>query len=69
MDIKRGEQWKDKLTSPNHVIEQITPGMTIFISTGVSEPLTLMKSLKQSKDTNLDLDIFQLVSLGEAISL
>jgi acyl-CoA hydrolase/GNAT superfamily N-acetyltransferase len=43
--------------------------MTIFIGTGVSEPRTLLKHLKKSKDSNLDLEIFQLVSLGDAISM
>ncbi len=68
MEIKN-TQWNKKLVKPDKVIEKITPGMTIFIGTGVSEPLTLFKHLKKSQNSNLDLEIFQLVSLGDAISM
>ena len=69
METVNNLKWKEKLVKPDKVIEKITPGMTIFIGTGVSEPLTLFKNLKQSKDSNLDLEVFQLVSLGNAISM
>ncbi len=69
METVNNIKWKEKLVKPDKVIEKITPGMTIFIGTGVSEPLTLFKNLKQSKDSNLDLEVFQLVSLGNAISM
>ncbi|MFK5954019.1 MAG: acetyl-CoA hydrolase/transferase C-terminal domain-containing protein [Desulfobacterium sp.] len=63
-------KWKRKVVSPEKALERITPGMTIFIGTGVSEPRTLFRCLKQSKAANiLDLDVFQLVSLGDAISI
>jgi len=69
METVNNIQWKEKLVRPDKVIEKITTGMTIFIGTGVSEPLTLFKNLKQSKNPNLDLEVFQLVSLGNAISM
>ena len=69
METVNNIEWKEKLVKPDKVIEKLTPGMTIFIGTGVSEPLTLFKNLKQSKDSNLDLEVFQLVSLGNAISV
>ncbi|MFO7884912.1 MAG: acetyl-CoA hydrolase/transferase C-terminal domain-containing protein [Desulfobacteraceae bacterium] len=62
-------EWQKKCVKPSEVIKKITPGMTIFIGTGVSEPLTLFKTLKASKKFNLDLEIYQLVSLGDAISM
>jgi len=62
-------EWQKKCVDPSEVIKKITPGMTIFIGTGVSEPLTLFKHLKTSGKFNLDLDIYQLVSLGDAISM
>ncbi|BBO67900.1 hypothetical protein DSCA_18300 [Desulfosarcina alkanivorans] len=44
--------------------------MRIFIGTGVSEPLTLVRHLKESDAGNLlDLELFQLVGLGEAIEV
>jgi acyl-CoA hydrolase len=42
--------------------------MTIFIGTGMAEPRTLVKYLMRSDASNLeDLELIQLVSLGEAI--
>ncbi|NOR26778.1 MAG: GNAT family N-acetyltransferase [Desulforhopalus sp.] len=69
MEIFDNMEWKERLVKPDKIIEKITPGMTIFIGTGVSEPLTLFNHLKEIKNFNLDLDIFQLVSLGDAISM
>ncbi len=69
MEIFNHKEWKEKLVSPDKVLEKIKPGMTVFIGTGVSEPLTLFRHLKEIKDANMDLEIFQLVSLGDAISM
>lgn len=69
METVNNMRWEEKLVTPDKVIEKLTPGMTVFIGTGVAEPLTLFKYLKQSKDFNLDLEVFQLVSLGNAISM
>lgn len=63
------QKWKEKLVKPDEVMKQLTPGMTIFIGTGVSEPLTLFRHLKESEYSDFDLEIFQLVSLGDAISM
>ena len=61
--------WKDKLVTPDEVIEKIEPGSSIFLSTGVAEPRTLVKRLMASDAGNLqDLELFQIVSLGDAIS-
>ncbi|MFP4309204.1 MAG: GNAT family N-acetyltransferase [Desulfococcaceae bacterium] len=62
--------WRDRLVSPEDVMNRISPGMTIFIGTGVAEPRTLFRRLKDSKAGNLlDLEVFQLVSLGDAIAM
>jgi len=62
--------WKESVTIADKVLERIKPGMRIFIGTGVSEPLTLVRYLKESDAGNLlDLELFQLVSLGEAIEV
>jgi len=62
-------EWKQKLVTPEQVLEKIEPGMSIFLGTGVAEPRTLVKHLMASDAYNLqDLELIQLVSLGDAIS-
>jgi acyl-CoA hydrolase/RimJ/RimL family protein N-acetyltransferase len=59
----------EKLVSPEAVMERITPGMSIFIGTAGGEPRALVNALMNSDSTNLqDLELIQLVSLGDAIS-
>ena len=61
--------WEKKIVSPDEVLAKIEPGMSIFLGTGVSEPRTLVKHLMASQKSNLnDLELIQLVSLGDAIS-
>jgi len=61
--------WKNKVVSVHEILSKIRPGMSIFLSTGVAEPRTLVKSLMTSKSSNIqDLELVQLVSLGQAIS-
>ena len=59
-----------RCVSPEKVMEKVEPGMSIFVGTGVGEPRTLVKYLMTSDALNLnDLELIQLVSLGDAISL
>ncbi len=61
--------WVKKRVSPEQVLEKIEPGMSIFLSTGVAEPRTLIRHLMNSPLPNLyDLDLLQLVSLGDAVT-
>jgi len=63
-------RWRHKTLKPEKVIARIKPGMSIFLGTGVAEPRTLVKSLMASEAGNLqDLELIQLVSLGDAISI
>jgi acyl-CoA hydrolase/ribosomal protein S18 acetylase RimI-like enzyme len=63
-------QWRSRIVPPEAVLERIEPGMSIFLGTGVAEPRTLVKHLTTSEARNLqDLELIQLVSLGEAVSL
>ncbi len=65
-----GQLWPDKIVTPEKVIEKIKPGMSIFIGIGVAEPRTLFRTLMNSTAGNLtDLELIQLVSFGDAISL
>jgi acyl-CoA hydrolase/RimJ/RimL family protein N-acetyltransferase len=67
---KSPTDWKAGTVSPADVMERIEPGMSIFIGTGVAEPRTLVKHLMQSNLPQLqDLELIQLVSVGDAISL
>ena len=62
--------WEDLTVSPDVVFDKIEPGMSIFLGTGVAEPSTLVKHLMAVEHLNLtDLELIQLVSLGDAISL
>jgi acyl-CoA hydrolase/RimJ/RimL family protein N-acetyltransferase len=61
--------WEEKIVSADEVLENIEPGMTIFLGTGLAEPRTLVKKLIASKARNLqDLELIQLGSFGEVIS-
>jgi acyl-CoA hydrolase/GNAT superfamily N-acetyltransferase len=62
--------WEERLVSPETALSRIEPGMSIFLGTGVAEPLTLVHALMHSEAPNLqDLELTQLVSFGDAISL
>jgi acyl-CoA hydrolase/GNAT superfamily N-acetyltransferase len=62
--------WKDKIVSPENILEKIEPGMSIFLGTGMAEPRTLVKRLMASKQSNLqDLELIQLVSLGDTVAI
>ncbi len=58
------------MVAPQKVIAMIEPGMSIYLGTGVGEPRTLVKHLMAAEGANLkDLELIQLVSLADAISL
>ncbi|MBN2126098.1 MAG: GNAT family N-acetyltransferase, partial [Deltaproteobacteria bacterium] len=62
--------WEKLVVSPEEALKRIEPGMKIFLTTGVAEPLTLMKHMTASEEANLhDLELIQLFSFGDAISL
>jgi acyl-CoA hydrolase/GNAT superfamily N-acetyltransferase len=66
----RVPSWQKLTVEPQEVMEHIEPGMSIFLGTGVGEPRTLIKHLMTSNSANLkDLELIQLVSLGDAISV
>ncbi|MBW2545088.1 MAG: GNAT family N-acetyltransferase, partial [Deltaproteobacteria bacterium] len=63
-------QWENKIASPEEVLDEIRPGMNIFVGTGVAEPRTLVKYLMASNENNLrDLELIQLLSLGDALPI
>jgi acyl-CoA hydrolase/GNAT superfamily N-acetyltransferase len=64
------ENWTSKVVSPETVISKIKPGMSIFLGTAGAEPRTMVRHLMSANAKNLeDLELTQLVSLGDAVSL
>ena len=62
--------WQQQTVTPEEALTRIEPGMSIFIGTGAAEPLTMVKALMASSAPNLqDLELTQIVSFGDAISL
>jgi len=66
-DVDSG--WEKQVVAPEVFLSKIAPGMSIFLGTGVAEPRTVVKKLMTSEMSNLtDLELIQIVSLGDAIS-
>ncbi len=66
-DVDSG--WEKRVVPPEEFLSRIEPGMSIFLGTGVAEPRTLVNKLMNSPLGNLtDLELVQIVSLGDAIS-
>ncbi len=62
--------WTSRLAKPEKVLARIRPGMSIFLGTANAEPRTLLKALTASDAPNLrDLELVQLVSLGDALPI
>jgi len=62
--------WQKKVVPPEKVLEEIHPGMTIFVGTGLAEPRTLVKTLLSSNMPNLrDLELVQIMSFGDPVSI
>jgi len=63
-------QWQEKIVSPEEVLKAVKPGMKIFLGTGVAEPRMLIRQLLATDAPNIqDLELIQLVSLGELITM
>jgi acyl-CoA hydrolase/GNAT superfamily N-acetyltransferase len=64
------ENWRSAVVQPETVIAKIKPGMSIFLGTAVAEPRTMVRHLMTSGAKHLeDLELIQLVSVGDAVSL
>ena len=62
--------WESAVVSPETVIAQIKPGMSVFLGTAMAEPRTMVRHLMTSESKNLeDLELIQLVSFGDAVTL
>ena len=64
------KNWRSAVVKPETVIEKIKPGMSIFLGTAVAEPRTMVRHLMTAGAKNLeDIELIQLVSFGDAVSL
>jgi len=62
--------WEKLLETPAKALSRIEPGMSIFIGSGVAAPRTLLKQLLKSEGSNLqDLELIQLISYGDVLSV
>ncbi len=70
MDQKKIDTWESRVMSPEQALAGIEPGMRVFIGTGCAEPRALVRQIMSSSQGNLqDLELVQIISLGDAISL
>jgi acyl-CoA hydrolase/GNAT superfamily N-acetyltransferase len=70
METITGDSWESTVVSPETVTGKIKPGMSIFLGTAGAEPRTMVRHLMTVNTKNLeDLELIQLVSFGDAISL
>ena len=70
MICNEAPDWKKLTVPPEEVLAKISPAPSIFLSTGMAEPRTLVKHLMASTKSNLqDLGVIQLISLGDTIPI
>lgn len=70
METITADSWESAVVSPQTVTGKIKPGMSIFLGTAGAEPRTMVRHLMTANAKNLeDLELIQLVSLGDAVSL
>ena len=70
METIAADNWELTVVSPETVARKIKPGMSIFLGTAGAEPRTTVRHLMTAEAKNLeDLELIQLVSLGDAVSL
>jgi acyl-CoA hydrolase/GNAT superfamily N-acetyltransferase len=70
LDDRSAPDWDRLTVSPDTALERLRPGMRLFVGTGAAEPQTLVRALMASSAGNLqDLELTQLVSFGDAVSI
>ncbi len=58
--------WASKITSAQAAIKQVNSGDAIFIGTGAAAPQTLIEALVERAGHLSDVDVYHLLTLGEA---
>lgn len=60
---------QEMIVSADEALEDIEPGMSIFLGTGAAEPRTVVRALMTSSAPNIqDLELIQIISFGDAVS-
>ena len=61
--------YRDKIISTEELLQKIKPGQKIFVSSAVAVPGKTLSAITASNAANLrDLEIIQLITLGEYLS-
>lgn len=60
------ERYKDMIATPGQAVSHLRPGQRVFIGTGCGEPKELVKALTDRASKLADMEIIQLLTLGEA---
>ena len=63
-------EWRDRIVTPERVIDAVRPGMRIFLSSGVAEPGLMVRHLAEAPKGRLeDIEVIQLLSFGASPSV
>ncbi len=65
-DPRWQEKYKNMIATPGQAVSHLRPGQRIFIGTGCGEPKELVKALTDRASKLADMEIIQLLTLGEA---
>ncbi len=60
------DKYKNMIATPGQAVSHLRPGQRIFIGTGCGEPKELVKALTDRASKLADMEIIQLLTLGEA---
>jgi acyl-CoA hydrolase/GNAT superfamily N-acetyltransferase len=60
------DKYKDMIATPGQAVSHLRPGQRVFIGTGCGEPKELVKALTDRAPKLADMEIIQLLTLGEA---
>ncbi|PXF56263.1 MAG: 4-hydroxybutyrate CoA-transferase [Deltaproteobacteria bacterium] len=60
------EKYKNMIATPGQSVSHLQPGQRVFIGTGCGEPKELVKALTGRASKLADMEIIQLLTLGEA---
>ena len=60
------DKYKDMIATPGQAVSHLQPGQRVFIGTGCGEPKELVKALTDRASKLADMEIVQLLTLGEA---
>ncbi|MCK4426463.1 MAG: 4-hydroxybutyrate CoA-transferase, partial [Deltaproteobacteria bacterium] len=60
------DKYKNMIATPGQAVSHLRPGQRVFIGTGCGEPKELVKALTDRASKLADMEIIQLLTLGEA---